>query len=168
MFGIHPDLRRHVFIASVSSAALGVAGLIALTVAWWSPSGPRLPLLLFGAVALSVSSIGLVIAPRWYRRASGFVTSTRPSVGEIVLHLEADSDATSLYASLLMHSTMPTTQADRFLLIVPRWPVDSILDVPIEAKIYRDPHTQRPVAFQVTGGFLWCFPHWRAAQQPQV
>jgi hypothetical protein len=163
MFGVHPDLRRHVLVTSVSSAALGMAGLIALAVAWQSPPSPPLPLLLFGGVALPVAYIGLVIAPRWYRRASRFVTSTRPAVGQIVLHLEADSDSTSLYASLITQSTMATTQADRFLLIVPRWPVESILDAPIEAKIYRDPQTQRPVAFQVTGGFLWCFPHGRAA-----
>ena len=163
MFGVHPDLRRHVLITSVSSAALGVAGLIALTIAWRSPSSPRLPFFLFGGAALSVAYIGLVIAPRWYRRASRFVTSTRPTAGQIVLHLEADSDSTSLYASLITHSTMVTTQSDRFLLIWPRWPVKPILDTPIEAKIFRDPHTQRLVAFEVAGGFLWCFPHNRAA-----
>jgi hypothetical protein len=39
-------------------------------------------------------------------------------------------------------------------LVIPRWRVDSHAGTPIEAKVYRDPSSRRPVAFQITSGLL--------------
>jgi hypothetical protein len=36
---------------------------------------------------------------------------------------------------------------------------------PIKANVYRDPSSQRPVAFQLTSGLLWCLPYARAANR---
>jgi hypothetical protein len=162
VFGVHRDLRRYVLVTSVASAALGIAGLAALMVAWGSPSGPTWPLFLFAAVSVAVAYVGLVIAPRWYRHASRVVASMQPTIATIVLYLEADSDSTSLYASFASSSAVSKAEGERFRLVIPRWRVDSHLDSPIEAKIYRDPSSQRPVAFQIPSGLLWCFPHARA------
>src|SRR5262245_43243928 len=54
-----------------------------------------------------------------------------------MLHLEADSESTSLYVAVVTHSATPMPP-DKLLLVMPRWPVDSLLGAPIEANIYRD------------------------------
>lgn len=160
MFGVHPDLRRKVLATTVSSAAVGLTGVAALVLAWRFPSGPPWPFLVFAAAAFWVTYVGIITTPRWYRDASRVVASTEPTVATIVLEREDDSDSTSLYASL--KSAMIMGEIERFPLLVPRWRVDVGM-APIEAKVYRDPFSQRPVAFQITGGLLWCLPYRRAA-----
>src|SRR5262245_65921832 len=54
-----------------------------------------------------------------------------------MLHLEADSESTSLYVAVVTHSATPMPP-DKLLLVMPRWPVDSLLGAPIEANISRD------------------------------
>ena len=165
MFGVHRDLRRQILVTSVSSAALGIAGLAALVAAWWSLLEPPWLLLVFAAASLPISYVGLVIAPRWYRHTSRVVASIQPTVATIVLCLEADSDSTSLYASFATSSSIAKAEIERFSLVIPRWRVDSHVGTPIEAKVYRDPSSQRPVAFQITSGLLWCLPYARAANR---
>jgi hypothetical protein len=162
VFGVHPDLRKQILVTSVSSTALGVAGLAALIVAWRSPSEPRWPLLLFAAASIPIAYIGLVIAPRWYRRASRVVASVRPTRTAIVLRLEADSDSTSLYASFATPPATAEVEPEAFPLVIPRWRVDLLLGTSIEADVYCDPSSQRPVAFRVPSGLLWCLPYARA------
>jgi hypothetical protein len=162
MFGVHPDLRRKVLVTAVSSAAVGATGAAALVLGWRLPSGPPWPFLLFAAAAFWVTYVGLVSTPRWYRYASRVVASTEPSVATIVLRLESDSDDTSLYASFPASSAMFNGEIESFPLLTPRWRVNADIGSPIQAKIYRDPFHQLPVAFQITGGLLWCLPYRRA------
>ena len=164
MLGVHRELRRQVLVGSICSAVVGIAGLAALVAAWWSPSQPRWPFLLVAAAFFSVAYVGIVIAPRWYRRASRVVASIQPTVATIVIHLEADSDSTSLYASFATSPSAASAEVERFPLVIPRWRIDSHLGTPIEAKVYRDPFSQRPVAFEITSGLLWCFPYARTAR----
>jgi hypothetical protein len=160
MLGVHPDLRRKVLVTVVSAAAVGITGIAALVMAWRFPSGPPWPFLLFAAVAFAVTYGGLVTTPRWYRYASRVVASTEPTVATIVLEREDDSDSTSLYASLASSATI-TGEIERFPLLVPRWRIGVDTRTPIKANVYRDPFSQRPVAFQITGGLLWCLPYRR-------
>lgn len=46
-----------------------------------------------------------------------------------------------------------------FPLLVPRWRIDSRMGTPIQARVYRDPFSQQPVAFEIAGGLLWCLPY---------
>jgi hypothetical protein len=162
VFGVHRDLRRQVLVASISSAVLVIAGLATLLAAWWSPSGQRWLYLLVAAAFLYVAYTGLVIAPRWYRHASRVVASVQPTVATIILHLETDSDSRSLYVSFATYSSVSKAEVERFPLVMPRWRVDSHVGTPIEAKVYRDPSSQRPVAFEIASGLLWCIPYARA------
>jgi hypothetical protein len=131
VFGVTPDLRRQILVL-VSSA---------LSAAWRSPPEPWWPLLLVAAASLSITYIGLVIAPA------------------IVLGLEADSDSTSLYASFATSSAMAEPEPEGFPLVTPHWRVDLLLGSLIEAKVYCDPYSRRPVAFPVPSGPLWCLPY---------
>jgi hypothetical protein len=156
-------LRRKVLVTTASSAAVALTGAGALVLGWRFPAGVPLPFLIFAAVAFVVSYVGLVTTPRWYRYVSRVVASTEPTVAPIVLHLDSDADVTSLYASLATSSPTFTGALERFPLLIPRWRVDVQMGTPIEAKVYRDPLSQQPVAFQITGGLLWCLPYRRAA-----
>lgn len=154
MFRMHPDFRRHV-LASFAWMAAGPLTLGAAAI--WSPSPiPVWFVLLMGACTVGAAYYGFVVAPRWHRWASGIVSSTRPTKGHIVLHLYADSDITVLYAS---EATNPrVTRAGKFRVVIPTWRYQPFLDARLEAKTYRDPQTQRPVAFETASGWLWCCP----------
>lgn len=161
MFGVHPDLRRKVLLTTVSSAAVAVTGLGALMLAWRLPSAP-VPFLVFAAAAFWVSYVGLVTTPRWYRYASRVVASTEPVAATIVLEGETDLDSRSLYASFPTSSATFNGQTETFPLLVPRWRLEVRMGTPIQAKVYRDPFSQQPVAFKIPDGLLWCVPYRRA------
>ena|SRR5215472_13148883 len=159
VLSIHPDLRRYVLTALWVSGAVGIAGIGSLALGLTgmiSGGSPEWPFLLFGVVALLSSHLGLVLVPRWYRRSSTIVSSAQPTSGHILLELESDSDSTSLYATVL-----DTGPRSRLGLLIPTWPVQPFLGAPVDAHIYRDPASQRPVAFGTTGGLLWCMPGWQ-------
>ena len=124
--------------------------------------GVPLPFLIFAAVSFVVSYIGLVTTPRWYRYVSRVVASTEPTVAPIVLHMDSDADSSELYASLPTSSTTFTGALERFPLLMPRWRLDARMGTPIQARIYRDPLSQQPVAFRIDDGILWCLPCRRA------
>ena len=162
MLGVHPDLRRKVLVTTASSAAVALTGCGALVLGWRFQGGVPLPFLIFAAVAFAVGYVGLVTTPRWYRYVSRVVASTEPTVAPIVLHLDSDSDGTELYASLPTSSSTFTGARERFPLLMPRWAVDVRQGTPIEARVYRDPLSQQPVAFRIDEGILWCLPYRRA------
>jgi hypothetical protein len=149
VLGIHHDLRRQVLAGAIVSAVLGIAGAAALVVATTSRAEPRWALVVFAVAALGVSYLGTVITPRWYRRATRVVASTRPSAAIIVVHREADSESTSLYVEL---------EGSKLPLVMPAWVADLPLDQPVEAQVYRDPSTGDPLAFRIANGLLWRLP----------
>jgi protein-S-isoprenylcysteine O-methyltransferase Ste14 len=76
MFGVHPDLRRYVAVASSVSVALAIAGLVSL-VHGLRTSGQWL-FVVFGVIALSSSFLGIVVVPRWYPHATRVVSMVTP------------------------------------------------------------------------------------------
>ena len=162
MLGVHPDLRRKVFVTTASSAAVALTGAGALVLGLRFPGGVPLPFLVFAAVSFLVSYVGLVTTPRWYRYVSRIVASTEPTVAPIVLHIDSDGDASELYASLPSSSPTFIGAPERFPLLMPRMRLDAQPGTPIQARIYRDPLSQQPVAFRIDDGILWCLPYRRA------
>jgi hypothetical protein len=159
MSGLHPDLRRQVSIILLASAAVAIAGVVALAVGWpVTPGGtnvPRWALLALVVVFLLVGYLGLIIVPRWYSRSSRIVSSVEPGACRILLEIVSSPDSTSLYATIL-DASLP---GGRFAVLMPRWPVRPLLGASLDASAYLDPASQRPVAFRTARGLLWCMPH---------
>lgn len=156
--GLHPDLQRHFRATLLWSVAVLVGVPVAL---WMSPTPiPRWFLMAGGAIAIGWGYYSLLVALRWYRWASRIVASTRPVKSDIVLDLYRDSDYSALYAS---EAAKPKeeTKPRRFRVLTPPWEYPPLLDTRLAAKIYRDPQTGQPVAFELTPGWLWCQPGWR-------
>ena len=150
--GLHRDLWPHLALVSVVSALLALAGFVALFV--WARSllkatDVRWGLLVFGIAALGAAYLGLATVPRWYRRASFIVATAQPTPGSIALEIESGSDSTTVYA---------LCAGERYAVLRPRWQVAELVGEPLAAEIYRDPRVNRPVAFRVKQGLLWCIP----------
>src|SRR5262245_61981282 len=157
MFGVHPDLRTYVSAAFFVSAALAVAGIASLFYGAIVSNRTQWPFIIFGAIAISSSFLGVVVVPRWYRHSTKVVSSVTPRPGRIRLEIESDSDSPSLYGTVIdVAEPQP-----RLLLLMPSWHVEPIVGIPISAAIYRDPLSHRPVAFGTSSGFLWCVPGWQ-------
>jgi hypothetical protein len=150
MFGVHPDLRRHVAGTFVSSALLGLVGVAVVAAAAMGRAPvPLWAALVFGAVSLAVGWLGVVVAPRHYRESSRTVASVQPVPGSATLRLESDSDSTSLYARV---------GAGELALIVPRWGVNALLGGPVAVDLYVNPRTSGIVALRTDRGLLWTIP----------
>jgi hypothetical protein len=152
MIGLHPDLRKHLALVFIVSMLLAIVGFAALFV--WARSllaaeHARSGLLVFGIAAFAVAYLGLAALPRWYRRASFVVATERPRAGAILLAREVASDTTLLYAEY---------EGERYTVIKPRWPVETLLGKHLDAHVYIDPRSGSPAAFRVGQGLLWCVP----------
>lgn len=156
MSNLHPELRKNMRIPLVGSIALALAGLAMLVILAEAPSilpRPHGLFLLLAIFFLGIAYLGLVIAPRWYRRSSKLVTWVAPVQGRIVLQKVAGSSATSLSAAFVNDAAQ---RRHRYLVFTPPWPVEPLLGTPLEVAVYRDPRTEGPVAFQIPQGLLWC------------
>jgi hypothetical protein len=161
MFGIHPDLRSHVMVAFVASAAVGVLGLA--TLVGFAADATRfrgMPAWLaigFGVAALGVGYIGTVVAPRWHRESSLIVRSEQPIEVTVRLSRTTDSDSTHLRAQFeaQRESSLP---AQAIEIIPPRWDITPLLARPIRVFAYMHPLTSRIVALETTLGRLWSVP----------
>ena len=140
---------------------MGVAGLAALLAAALEiPAFARVPrwaLILFGLVGLGVAYLGVVVAPRWYRRASWVVATTRPLPARLTLEVDRGTDTTTLYATLDMPDA--SREAQRFAVLFPRWEVEPLYATRTEVSVFLDPESNRPVAIQTPAGMLWAKPH---------
>jgi hypothetical protein len=164
MFGLHPDLRRYVSMALFASAAVAVAGAVALAAGWPGIPGtttvPRWAVVIFAVVALLLGYLGLIVVPRWYRRSSRIVSSVEPKACRILLEITSDSESTSLYATVLDMSH----PGGRFAVLMPQWSVQPLLGASLDVSVYLAPASQRPVAFRTPRGLLWCMPSWPPGQ----
>jgi hypothetical protein len=159
MFGVHADLRRHVLVSLVASAALGAAGvamLIARAANLPAVRGiPTVVLVGFGVVALGVAYLGAVVGPRWFREASRIVASARPVPGTAALRLDSSSDSTSLYARLEPSPGSSGFSSHEIAVLIPRWDVAELLRSLVPVSIYIDPATSRIAAIETGQGLLW-------------
>jgi hypothetical protein len=167
MFGVHPELRRHLFVSFVASALLGVAGACAL-MAFAMNAGavrdvPAWVLVGFGLFALAVTYLGTVAGPRWYRNSSLVVSSVQPVEGTAVLRMDPSLDSTSLYARLEPPAGSSAFPSHEIAVLFPRWDVAELLQSPVPASIYIDPATSRAAAIKTSRGLLWTISGSRAS-----
>jgi hypothetical protein len=162
---IHPDLIKYVRTVVGASGLLGLAGLSAvLAAALEIPVLARIPrwaLILFGLVSVAVAFVGVFVAPRWYRRASCVVATTKPLPARLTLEVESDSDTTTLYA--ILDCADASLSSVRFALLFPRWQVEPLYETQTDVTVFLDPESKRPVAIQTSRGMLWSKPHPRNA-----
>ena len=162
MFGIHPDLRRHVAVTWLSSAALGIAGLAMLAaLAAGAPALRPIPtwlIVIFVIMALAIGYFGAIVAPRRYRAASHVVSSVGPVPDSMTLRLDSSSDSTSLYGRLEAVEGAGVFQPREIPLLIPRWDIAPLLKTKTPVSVYIDPQTSDIVAFGTAAGLLWCLP----------
>ena len=144
---------------------MGLAGLAALLAAALEiPAFARVPrwaLILFGLVGLGVAYVGVVVAPRWYRRASWVVATTRPLPAQLSLEVDRGTDTTTLYA--IVDILDASREALRFAVLFPQWEVEPWYATRTDVTVFLDPESKRPVAIQTPRGMLWAKPHPRKA-----
>jgi len=159
MASFPPELGRYRLMVVGSSLLLAGMGGGALFVALSPDAGGRspIPFVLFAVVAFAVSAFGIFFVPRWYRRAA-LVVSTAPRVPGIVsLTLEADSESTSLYATV--STPDPSFRLlERIALLIPRWDIRPLLGSSLSVGLHVDPSSSRLMAISTERGVLWCMP----------
>ncbi len=164
MFDLHPDLRRYVSVAFFLSAGVALFGVLFFILGVtgiYTPEGKRYwPFIIFGVVAILSGYVGMAIVPRHYRAASRIFSSATSTPERIILELESDSDHTCLYATSI--DSTAATRPDRIGLLLPAWSYEPLLGKPLDVSVYRDPITNRPVAFLTSNGLLWCLLPWQA------
>lgn len=153
MTAFPPELKRYRLIVISASLLLGGTGTAVL---FLPPEGsPTLPRLIFAAMALAMSGFGFFAVLRWYQRAAYVVATVAPRPCSGSLHLDEDSESTSLTVSLLLsHDEQPV----RVAVILPRWNVRAFLNTVYTVKLYIDPSNARLMAIDTPHGRLWCMP----------
>lgn len=148
-----PELKRYRLIVFSASLLLGGAGVAVLL---YPPEGsPTLPRLLFAALALAMSGFGFFAVLRWYQRAAYVVATVLPRPCSASLHIDEDSDSTSLYVSLLLSEYEAPVRVE---VIMPRWDVHDFLNTVYAVNLYIDPSNTRLMAIDTPHGRLWCMP----------
>lgn len=147
------ELKRYRLIVICASVLLGGAGAAVLL---FPPEGsPTLPRLLFAAMALAMSGFGFFAVLLWYQRAAYVVATVAPRPCSGSLHLDEDSESTSLTVSLLLSHNEPPV---RVAVILPRWNVRAFLNTVYTVNLYIDPSNARLMAIDTPHGRLWCMP----------
>jgi len=67
--------------------------------------------------------LGLIVLPRWYRRATVVVGSAIPTDAQAIFSLESNDEFTTLYASVSLPDP-GATSLSQLVILVPPWPIE--------------------------------------------
>jgi hypothetical protein len=166
VFGLHPDLRRHVAASWWAGVLAGAAGVI-LLVAWgrgeeWARALPRWPLAAVTFFLLLAAYLATVMQPRWYRRASAVVARGSPAAASVALEYRDDPDERSLAAEVMQPGV--AGPPERVTLMPPARGLATLAGAPRPAEVFRDPESRQVLALRLDGTLLWALPgrrRWR-------
>lgn len=163
------ELRRYGYLVVGSSLLLFAASLAAITVAFIENAQGRssLPYAAFAAVAIPIAALGLILAPRWYRRAA-YVISNFPALqAEVRFTQTKDSDSSTFYATVLVieRAIIPALSV---AIVRPVWEVQQLTGLTQSVQLHVDRSTSRLMAISTPHGVVWCLPNNHAITFPNA
>lgn len=174
MFGIHPDLRRHVLTVTISGSVFGIVGVACVFVAGSglidvfagggkAAGASRWVVLAFGALMVGLAYASLVVTPRWCRWATNVLEKVHPVEMQVVLRRK-DWSEPDWYVELSPSGSTPQLpRLKRLRILPPRWDAEPFVDHPLAAKVYLDPESKTPVVIRTHNGLVWVMASRRAA-----